>query len=431
MYRFIKKIVPAIFVALIFCSAASALKPLTWDDCVEAAMERNPDLRSSEQTLSSSQYQADAAYSGFWPQISADLDYSRGNAATVQGAGGAPVNVPSGAFSQSSFSTSIVATENIFAGFQDVGKVRQGRANVDVSRASLDTTKVQVSFDLKTSFAGLLYAQDSEKLTRDIIKRREDNARLVELRFEGGIENKGNLLLANASWSQARYDNLVAKYSIEVSREQLARVVGFDNAEQIRIAGSVPIEDPKKDPDFKQIVYETPTHRQAEAQERSTKAGVTIARSQFFPSVNITGSFARQGSSWDTNRNSIGANLSLPIFSGGNNYYTFKSSKASSAAASWSKESVDRQTLPKLKQTYRAFVESLAKLKVDMDFLEAASVRAEIARSKYNNGLLSFEDWDIIENDLITKQKTYLQSERDVILAEAAWQQTRGKGIIP
>jgi outer membrane protein TolC len=92
---------------------------------------------------------------------------------------------------------------------------------------------------------------------------------------------------------------------------------------------------------------------------------------------------------------------------------------------------VDRQTLPKLKQMYRAFVESLEKLKVDRDFLEAASVRAEIARSKYNNGLLSFEDWDIIENDLITKQKTYLQSERDVILAEAAWQQTRGKGIIP
>ena len=34
---------------------------------------------------------------------------------------------------------------------------------------------------------------------------------------------------------------------------------------------------------------------------------------------------------------------------------------------------------------------------MDREFVEAAAVRAEIARSKYHNGLLSFEDWDIIE----------------------------------
>jgi hypothetical protein len=48
-----------------------------------------------------------------------------------------------------------------------------------------------------------------------------------------------------------------------------------------------------------------------------------------------------------------------------------------------------------------AFVEAVEKTKVDNSFWEAASTRARIARQKYNNGLLTFEDWDVIENDLI------------------------------
>ena len=53
------------------------------------------------------------------------------------------------------------------------------------------------------------------------------------------------------------------------------------------------------------------------------------------------------------------------------------------------------------------------------------------SRNKYNNGLQSFEDWDGIENDLITRQKTSLLSSRQRIVAEANWEQAQGKGVIP
>ena len=39
------------------------------------------------------------------------------------------------------------------------------------------------------------------------------------------------------------------------------------------------------------------------------------------------------------------------------------------------------------------------------------------------------DDWDIIENDLITKQKTELQSELNRVNAEASWDLARGKGV--
>jgi outer membrane protein TolC len=124
-------------------------------------------------------------------------------------------------------------------------------------------------------------------------------------------------------------------------------------------------------------------------------------------------------------------NLSVPLFSGGRDYYTTKSAAASLEAVSSNRDNVERQLLVRLKQTYASYVESEEKLKVDQAFLEAAILRAEIARSRYNNGLMSFEDWDRIENDLIQRQKTVLQSQRDRVTAEAAWEQAQGKGVIP
>jgi outer membrane protein len=417
----------ALAALLLACPQLSASETLTWQDCVRLVSQQNPDVRASQETLSSSEAQANAAYSGFMPQVSANASFNRGTSASFSG------TTPSGSSTSDKYDASIDMSQNVFAGFADVGRVKQGKANRDVSKAALDVTKVQVSFDLKGAFATILYAQDYEALAQRIIKRREENALMVGLRFDAGIENKGSLLLAKSFLSQAKFDKTVAHHDFEVSRERLARVLGIDDSKDIRIAGKVPIEEPGKEPDFKAVVATLPAHQQAVAQERSSKAGVTVARSQFFPSVDIVGAVGRQGDTFfpDEDRNFVGVNFGVPIFNGAANYFNYRSASATSKASEAQRESVDRQALPNLRQAYRLFVEAVAKLKVDREFAEAAEVRAEISRAKYQNGLQSFEDWDIIESDLITKQKTVLQSERDVILAEAAWQQAQGRGSIP
>ena len=48
-------------------------------------------------------------------------------------------------------------------------------------------------------------------------------------------------------------------------------------------------------------------------------------------------------------------------------------------------------------------------------------------RHKYNIGLLDFENWDIIENELINYQKQELLSVRDSVNAEANWEQAIGQ----
>lgn len=419
----------AVAAVLLIRFSAGADETLTWEDCIKTASKKNPDIQSAKETVQSSEYKSTAAWSLFLPQISGDLNVNNGNSSSSSISGG----VISSNTSDTSYSASISATQNIFSGFHDKATIDQTAANKEVSRTSLENTKVQVSYDLKSAFASLLYAQDYSKLADEIIKRREENYKLVDLRFEGGMENKGSALLSRAFLSQAKYDKKTAEHLIEVSREQLAKVLGEDNSEKIKITGKIPLEEFPKNPNIVDIALKNPLYLKAAAQEKASKAGVTIAKSQFSPSVNLSATASRQGNNWfpGGNRHLFGLNLSLPIFNGGNDFFTVKSSKADLSAARFNRESVEKQLLPQLKQAYTAYIDAYEKLKVDRDFLEAAAVRANIARGKYNNGLLSFEDWDIIENDLISKQKTVIQTERDLNLAEAAWLKAQGKGVIP
>ncbi|NBV06880.1 MAG: TolC family protein [Proteobacteria bacterium] len=413
---------------LFFAQKSFALDTLSWQQCVELAAKNNNNLKSAIASERATYYQNNAAASGFLPQATATLSSNRGNNGNASN--------PSLTTVQSSitqaYTGSISVTQNLFSGFSDVGKFDQAKANNMVSRANVRIVKSQVSYDLKSAYANFAYAKETINLLDSIIKRREDNLHIIELRFKSGMENKGSLLLARAYLDQANYDRLQATNLVESAKAQLCRAVGISDCKNFDITDSVPISKTSAEKiDFKIVIETTPQHLQAVAQEQATKAGILIAQSAFMPSLNVTATKGQRGASLFPQNDywSVGANLSFPFFTGGKDYYTTRSAYLSNSAAKENRENIDQQILVNLKQGYNAYIEAIAKLKVDTSFQEAAKLRADIARNKYNNGLLTFENWDAIETDLINRQKNYLQSKLNRITYEAAWEQAQGKGV--
>jgi outer membrane protein len=403
---------------------------LTFETSVAEAAANNAELRSARSNLDAAGYNTSAAYSGYYPQVSVGAGYTD---TTTDSAVPGSATPGSTTYTGTSYSASVSVTQNLFSGFQDRGRIEQSGANREGVEASLTLIKARISQALKNAFAGLKFAQDSITLTEKIVQRQQGNVRLVELRFESGRENKGSLLLTKASLAQAQLGKLQATQALVTAQAQLAQTLGRNAATELRATGDVPTAEPVAQPDFQQLALQAPDYRQAQAQEKSSAAGVTLARSGYYPSVNLTGSVARSGSDWfpQDDRRSVGLNLSVPLFTGGRDYYNTRGALASLDAAAAAKLTAERQLLANLKQAYASYVQAVERLKVDQAFLDAAQVRAEIARSQYNNGLISFSDWNLIENDLIQRQTAYLQSQRDRVVAEAAWELTQGRGVIP
>lgn len=430
--RFISGVLLVAMSLVTLAPGPSAATTLGWEECVREAGVKNPDLKMAHATIDAAVYQTKAARGNFLPNLSGAASYSYGSIASSfsSGTGGSTI-VPTGDGTASSYSTSLIASQNIFAGLHDVGAVAQGRANETVAREGLQTTRAKVSFDLKNAFAGMRYSQNALKLAQEIIRRRGNNLDMIALRFENGRENKGSLLLSKAYLEQARYDELLAKNAMRVAQEQLARVLGRDYSRDLYITGNVPMPHVVEEKDVTGFAAVTPDYRQAVAQKKSAAAAVTVARSAFFPSLDLNTTLGKQKNDWLNNsgRWSVGATITLPFFNGWTDYYDTQSAKANLLAATSNESSIIHQMSVKLEQAYNGFVEATAKLRADRSFVEAVQVRAEISRERYNNGIISFDDWDIIENDLITKQKTAIQSERDLVINAAAWEQARGRGV--
>ena len=403
-----------------FSGSASAAEALTWQSCVELTARQNPEVRSARETYSAAVEQVGVARSSFLPQADGSLTYANGesnnNAATH------------------TYNASIAVSQNLFNGLIDKARLEQARYASESAQESLISARSKVSYDLRAAFEGMSNAKDYRQLTGDIIDRRASNLKLVSLRFDSGRENKGSVMLSQAYLEQARYDDLQARNNLVSARTQLARTLGRDDDDAVDVQGHVPTnEPPASAPDYRALVQATPDFKRALANEASSEAGVTVARGGFFPTLGLSGTAGKQGESWfpDTQRWTLGVTLGIPLFSGGSSYYATRSARENYRASASTRENSGRQLQSDLTVAFNSYVEAVAKLKVDDSFQKAAEVRANIARNKYNNGLLSFDDWDIIENDLINRQKSYLQSRLARVVAEAAWERAQGKGVIP
>ncbi len=414
-----------------FPTAANASAPLSWDECVKVTAEKNPDIITAKAAMDSAQALYSGAYSGFFPQASATASYTDSSVGTVNTS--ATGGIISGTTSQGQYAAGLNVTQNIFNGFQDVGKVKQGKANLEYARAGLALSKATVSAALKTNFAQLLYEQLDVELNKAILKRQQNNLRLITLRFEGGNENKGNQLYQAATVAQAQYQLDHSIRQMRAAAKQLAVSLGSLEGEELRVKGDLTAKDLPVNLDFRSLARGNPNHLQTYYSQVAADAGVQIADQGWYPNVNLTGFVGRTGDNFppDTNRWSVGLTLSFPFFPGTSQIFSSQSARALRVKADYALSSMDNNLISGLETAYANLKDAIQQWRVAQEFHDAAHARSIIADEKYNTGLMVFEDWTVIETDRINRDQTLLSSENNAMQAEAAWELALGTGAIP
>jgi len=82
-----------------------------------------------------------------------------------------------------------------------------------------------------------------------------------------------------------------------------------------------------------------------------------------------------------------------------------------------------------LEERWKLYMDARQYVAVRKKFLEAAVERAAIANAQYSNGLISFDDWVIIEDSLVSAKKEFLNAGANLLVAEAQWIQSKGEGL--
>ena len=185
--------------------------------------------------------------------------------------------------------------------------------------------------------------------------------------------------------------------------------------------------------DFEALAADTPAHRRALAQLGVARAGLNSAKSQYVPELSANASAGRSGEDWmpDQDEWFVGLSLSFPFFQGGKNVMNVRGAEAEFQRVEANLRATDAGLVLALQQALADYADAVDRTEVQAAYLKAEEVRAEIGRSQYASGMLSFEDWDRIENDLIGSQKDDLAGRRDAVTAEANWEKVQGKSVLP
>jgi outer membrane protein TolC len=414
---------------------------ISWRDALKETAERNPDLLRARYRIDQAKEQIGVAKGAQLPNISFDAAgrvLNNGSAAnsTVFGSGGSGqgggIRGSSGDNTTAIASAGLALTQNIYTGDRIPAQIREAEALALGSEASMLDLKNQVSFQFLSAAAGLLASQRLVQLSEQFIKRLEENYKIVELRYESGNENKGSFLFAKAAVDQARFELLQARNGVRQAQQEFSRVIGRDGLDPVELLGDIPERPLPAETTIRGIAENTPAVKIAKAAREAAAERVAQARSAFRPTLvgnAALGYQERQGGDNDTDIWSAGLALNYPIFTGGRDTAALAVADADFMAAQSQFVSAVSTANSALRSAYNRYMETIKQIEVNKSFVDAAQVRADIARSRYNNGLMSFEDWDIIERDLINRKRNLVESQRQRMLAEAAFNQTVGEPL--
>jgi len=417
-----------LLLALATPGAAVAQSALTWEQCLKEASEKNPGLLSARQALKAAENSHLASLGQFLPQASLGASAGRsGQDGSFEGALANPNY-------DQNVGLSLSLRQNLFSGLKDLASVDSANAQVRSARAKLQQTKAQLSKDLTAAFYGLIFEQRRSELLATIAQRRKSNAKLVELTYQGGKDNKGSLLQAQASSLQASYEVAQAARDLRISQRRLAHLLDRDPSKVLEAKGSLEVPSlGSEPPDFIGLAKTTPAYLQALSGLHLAESRLTSARGDFLPTLSANASLSRGGPDLDSLSPSwsAGFSLSLPLLSGGADIFNYKAAEEDKKAAEHDLRATLLETALSLESSFAGLNSALEKVEVQRAFLKATQVREQIAKAQYLNGLLNFQNWDQIETDLTDQEKSELTSLLGAVTTKADWDSIQGKGEIP
>jgi len=428
-------IVKRYFIILLLCTSwvfpagyTRAETVMEWIECVKEAKDNNPNLTSAAEKVKQEKAAKEITRSALLTQITGTASEETSKSPSSSSSG-ATVATTSTSKAPTTYDYGLDGSQLLFDGFKTSYNLSGAERNIIAARYNYDVTSSNVRLNLRSAFVDLLSSQELLNVTQQIEARRKQNLELVKLRYEGGREHKGSLMTAEADLAQASFDVRQAARAIYISQRNLTKQLGRKLFSPMSAKGELKVDDSSAImPDFENIAETTPLLQQLIAKKESAKFGLKSAYADFFPQVYATASIGNTNTDAfpDKNQWSVGTSLTFPFFDGGNRIAAVSKAKAVLGQANEDERSGRDGVIFTLSDTWVKLKNAIENVTVKRKYLEATEVRSRIAEAEYSLGLMSFDNWIIIEDNLVSGKKTLVSAQQAALTAEANWIQAKG-----
>lgn len=414
----VKWCILALVISYVAVCRAYAQESMTWDDCVREAARNNPGLISATEAVKAREAARQVAGSGLYPQVNGSVSGT--------------MTKSTGSATAESYAASLAGSQLIFNGKKTINGVKAAQENIAASKQDFRYASSDVRRSLRRAFVNLLKSQELIRIAEEIYEIRRGSLELITLRYQSGLEHRGALLTAESNLAQAQYAVNSARRDLTVARSDLCKEMGRPKSSDITVCGDFVVRDiPSDDMDLTAIAARDPQVLRAVARRNAAEFDLRSAYANYAPSLSIDAAIGKTGTTFfpQGTQKSAGLTLSMPLFEGGLRRAQVAQAKASMNQLDADETSMRNTVIAGLEQYRAALLEAIDNASVQEKALRAAEERSRIAEAQYSIGTMAFDSWTIIEDNLVSAKRSYVNARAAALLAEADWVKAKGETL--
>ena len=323
--------------------------------------------------------------------------------------------------SSGSVNTSLRSSVTLFDGFQRSADTKSARASETAADASLVNARYQQRLTTTNQFLDALAAAELVGVRQASVNRAEEQLKVSINKLNAGSATRSDSLRSRVTLGTAQLQLIQAQASLAAGEAGLARLIGTTG----RVAAADDssfyhvMTTPVDTAELRQEAEsKSPQVQAAVASAAAARAGITSARSGYWPTLSLSGNVGLSGSS---SRNysfydSRGASLSLswPLFDRFQREQSINTAENSSLTAEAQAADAARQVSANLTSQLATLDAARTQIEITQVSVRAAEEDLRVQQERYRVGASTIVD-------ILTSQEALDQAEVDAVNARFSY----------
>ncbi len=271
--------------------------PGTLEECIEIGLSSSKIMQEALIYTRLMREKVVEARTGFLPSLTLRASYQRfseTDPASITLPPPASDSVEISPFIANQYSIGASLRQPLFAGLHLLGNVDKAGEAAERSLYDSETVRLDLIFQIKKAYYNLARAVESQKVIEESLKQMEAHLEDVSNRFAQGLATNHDVLSAEMRLADTRLLRIESENAVQVASINLNILLGLPAKEKIEPALPKHLEETGPE-DLDALVDEAlrkrPELKSALYQVRESEADISIARSGWYPRLDLTGDY--------------------------------------------------------------------------------------------------------------------------------------------
>ncbi len=416
---FITAVFVILFLDSFFNISAAKEPPLTVDQCVEIALKNNLQILKKQYEQQARIYASRAAFKDMLPRFGTDYSYTgRRDAATIVIFGRSTT-----IYGHDEFKWNVNVKQPIFYGGLLWNRFKKAKIEVDLAELALFQAQNQIKKETKTVYYQVLKSKKLVEEARAQLERLKAQYETVKAFYRASIRPKTDLLQSRVQLNQGKLSLIKARNQHELAKNRLNLIMKRSLEAPLCVDEKVTL--PQLELELGKL-YEIALSTRPEVKEaylavERAKKAIKIAMSDYWPRVDLSASYSKDGVTPDVSDNPYGdhenaqvfLNATWEFFAWGKSKDKVGEAEKLAEAARIQLQDITDHVRLEVKNAYLLYKDAKEGVKVARSALESAREDYELNVSRYKNQLAS-------NTDVLDAQSRLTKARSDYISAVAA-----------